>query len=312
MGAYLGIQSQISRNNTLTVLYLLAFPLLVFATLYALMFNVLENDDGSAITIQQTNEFFLSTLPYTGGAIVFWFIIAFFSHSRMISKATGAKPLERKENIRVYNLVENLCMAEGMPMPKVNIMQDEAMNAFASGLSDKNFTITLSKGIIDNLSDEELKAVIAHELMHIKSRDVRLLVITIVFVGLFSFMAQRMFLASAFGLNVSSKRGRGFAAFVIVLLAFMLAILFRMGLSRKREYAADAGAAELTKNPAALASALRKISGNSELISVQNMDVKEMFICNQPGKSHHLLNQLQTLFSTHPPIEKRIQILEGF
>lgn len=312
MSAYIGIQSQISRNNRLTALYLLAFPLLIFATLYALMLRVLENEDGSAVNIQQTNQFFLATLPYTGGTIVLWFLIAFLSHSKMINKATGARPLERRENMRVYNLVENLCMSEGMQMPKVNIIEDPAMNAFASGLSHNNFSLTFSSGIIDNLNDEELKAVIAHELMHIKNRDVRLLVITIVFVGIFSFAAQRMFAASLFGVNAGSKRGRGFAAFTIVVIAYLLAVIFKMGLSREREYAADAGASELTRNPAALASALRKISGNSELSSVRSMDVKEMFICNQSSKSHHLLNTIHNLFSTHPPIEKRIQILEGF
>jgi len=314
MAGYLGIHAQISRNNRLTVIYLLAFPLLILGTVYALLFFVVEDDDGNPLSIQQLNESFVLVVPYLLAIVAIWFIIAYISHSRLIDSATGAKPLERKENMRVYNLAENLCMLQGMPMPKIHIIEDTALNAFASGLSEKNYTVTLSRGIIDNLNDDELQAVIAHELMHIRNRDVRLLVITIVFVGIFSFAAQMMFRSMLLGSGGGGKKGsrNGIIVMFILTLAFLLAILFKLGLSRKREFAADAGAADITKNPNALASALRKISANHQIKTVKSADIKEMFIYDQPDSSLGIMKALAGLFSTHPPIEKRISVLEQF
>ena len=107
--------------------------------------------------------------------------------------ATGSKPLERTENKRVYNLLENLCISQGMSMPKLYVIDDDSLNAFASGINQKSYSVSLSKGIIEKLTDEELEAVIAHELTHIRNRDVRLLIISIVFVGIFSFLAELAF-----------------------------------------------------------------------------------------------------------------------
>ncbi len=140
--------------------------------------------------------------------VIIWFIIAWFSHSSMINTATNSKPLERKENKRVYNLVENLCISTGMQMPKVNIIEDDSLNAFASGIKSKTFSVSLSRGIIDKLEDEELEAVIAHELTHIRNRDVRLLIISIVFVGIFGFISEMIFRSmSSEGLAEVRKRG---------------------------------------------------------------------------------------------------------
>ena len=205
-------------------------------------------------------------------------------------------------------------MTEGMTMPKVHIIEDPALNAFASGLSEKSYTVTLTRGIIDRLTDEELEGVIAHELMHIRNRDVRLLVITIIFVGIFSFVVQIMFRRMLFGSRSSSKKdNKGMIVILIIaVVAYFLALLFKFGLSRKREYMADAGAAEMTRKPWALASALKKISGNYEIKSVKTDDVKEMFIQNHPDKSSGFMGGLEGLFATHPPIEKRIKVLSEF
>ena len=115
-------------------------------------------------------ECFLQTLPYTLGVTVIWFAIAYFANTAIIRHATGARPLERKENLRVYNIVENLCIAGNIYMPKINIVDDPSLNAFASGIDDKSYTITLTTGIIEKLDDDELSAVVAHELTHIKNR----------------------------------------------------------------------------------------------------------------------------------------------
>lgn len=227
--------------------------------------------------------------PYVLGGVFIWFLIAYFANTSIINAATGARPLERKENKRVYNLVENLCMSQGMPMPKINIINDDSLNAYASGINKKSYTVTLSKGIIEKLNDEELEAVIAHELSHIRNHDVRLLIISIVFVGIFSMLAQ-IALRSAYYSSFTRKRDdKGGAALILLLtmlvaaVGYFFAILMRFAISRKREYLADAGSAEMTKNPLALASALRKISADPDIEAVKREDVAQLFI-QHPGK----------------------------
>ncbi len=121
------------------------------------------------------NSAFLQSVPYAFGGVLIWFVIAYFFNTLIIKASTGAKSLERKDGKRVYNLVENLCMSQGMKMPKINIIYDDSLNAFASGINERTYTVTLSQGIIEKLDDEELQAVIAHELSHIRNHDVRLL-----------------------------------------------------------------------------------------------------------------------------------------
>lgn len=313
MATYVGIHTQISRNNRMSVIYLIAFPALVLGAVYAfLFFATADEQRGTDVTV--VNEYFVTVAPWVSAGVLTWFLIAFTFHSKIIDGATGAHTLERKTNMRVYNLVENLCMTEGMTMPKVHIIEDPALNAFASGLSEKSYTVTLTRGIIDKLNDQELEGVIAHELMHIRNRDVRLLVITIIFVGIFSFVVQILFRNMLYGSGRRDKKdNKGIIiALIIAAVAYVLALVFKFGLSRKREYMADAGAAEMTRNPRALASALRKISGNHEIKSVKNDDVKEMFIEHRPDKSVGAFSALNGLFATHPPIEKRIKVLEEF
>jgi heat shock protein HtpX len=234
----------------------------------------------------------------------------------MINAATSSKPLARKDNKRVYNLVENLCISKGMAMPMVNIIEDDSLNAFASGLSPKTYTVSLSRGIIDKLDDHELEAVIAHEITHIRNRDVRLLIISIVFVGIFAFISEALFRSLRFGsLGRGKKGGAGVAiiiGLVLALIGYLVAILFRFALSRKREYLADAGSAELTRNPLALASALRKISVDPTIEAVQRKDVAQMFIQNPQIGNKKFAMSVSSLFATHPPIEKRIEILEQY
>jgi len=266
--------------------------------------------------LEEVNYSFIHTIPFVLAGVVAWFIVAWFSHTAMIEKATSSKPLERKENFRVYNLVENLCISRGMTMPKVNIIEDDSLNAFASGINEKNYAVSLSRGIINKLDDQELEAVIAHELTHIRNRDVRLLIISIVFVGIFAFISEAIFRSMRFGSLGRGKKGSGGAAIIIALvlalLGYLIASLFRFALSRKREYLADAGAAELTRNPLALASALRKISSDPTIEAVKRKDVAQMFIENPQAELKKSSFSMGMLFTTHPPIGKRIEILEQF
>jgi len=307
---YLGIQQQITRNNTKSILFLLAFPLLILVGVYVVLYVLSDKD------IEQTNMQFLSVVPIVLAGVAIWFVISYFFHTQMIQMATHSEPLERRDNKRVYNLTENLCMSVGMTMPKLYIIESDALNAFASGINEKTFAITLTRGIINTLSDEELEGVIAHELTHIRNRDVRLLIVTIVFVGIFAIIADlalRMLLNGGGNMfssrNRKNDKGGGAMLLLIILLVagaiYFLSILFKLALSRSREYMADAGAVELTHNSMALASALRKISGHSTLKEVGNDEVKELFI-------DYEAEGFFSLFATHPPIEKRIQVLEQY
>lgn len=304
---YTGIYQQQKSNNFKSILLLIAFPTLILACVWLFFYFNFQND------ISFVNQQFIDTVPFILIAVLIWFTIAYFANSLMIQYATKSSGLSRKENIRVYNLVENLCISQGMPMPKINVIETSALNAFASGINKKTYTVTLTRGIINQLNDEELEGVIAHELMHIKNHDVRLLIISIIFVGIFSFVVQVAFRSIIYGGgNRKNKKDNGKAMLIILVIsivAYIISLLFKFALSRKREYMADAGAAEMTKNPNALANALRKISRNSEIENIEG-EIKQMFINNDTSKG--FLGGLGGLFSTHPPIEKRIKILEQF
>ena len=308
---YIGLSRQIRRNNINSFLLLIAFPSLLLAMFYVFFFFV---DDKS---VELANQHFIQVMPFVVIAVGIWFLIAWAGHSSFIRMATSSRPLERMENKRVYNLLENLCISQGMTMPKVYIIDDDSLNAFASGINQQSYSVTLSKGIIEKLNDEELEGVMAHELTHIRNRDVRLLIISIVFVGIFSFLAEMAFRSLRFaGRKSSNKDGKGSGAIILIAIAvtavaYLISILLRFGISRKREYLADAGAAEITKKPYALAAALKKISGDPMIEAVESRDVAQLFIEN-PKLSAHKSASWDNLFSTHPPIEKRIELLEQF
>ena len=314
---YVGLQAQKSRNNLRSLLLLILFPVLVAVLVWVFSYALayLGHDyeyqpyyDSAAAA----NGFFLELLPFVMGAVLLWFVIAYFINTSIINRAAHSRPLERTENKRVYNLVENLCMSKGMSMPRVNVIEDPSLNAFASGINRKSYTVTLTRGIIDTLDDDELEGVIAHELSHIRNNDVRLLIVSIVFVGIFTMVAQIALRSLRYGRF--NSRGKGNGMIVIILLVALLALIgyffatmMRFAISRKREYLADAGAADMTRKPQALASALRKISGNPQVVGVAREDVSQLFIHNSlKGKG------ISSLFATHPPIERRIEVLEQF
>jgi heat shock protein HtpX len=289
------------------------FPVVFFGLTWLFFFFLSLNMDEQLVLAKVNNSFFRAA-PFICAGVIIWFTIAWFSHSSMINAATGSKPLARNENKRVYNLVENLCISTGMSMPKVNVIEDDSLNAFASGINERTFSVSLSRGIINKLNDEELEAVIAHELTHIRNRDVRLLIISIVFVGIFAFISEMIFRSMQFGRIGKGKKEGGviIIALLLALVGYLIASLFRFALSRKREYLADAGSAELTHHPLALASALRKISEDSRIEAVERRDVAQMFIENPRAKEQKSSFSFSMLFATHPPIDKRIEILEKF
>ena len=312
---YFGLQGQIRKNNFNSLLILLMFPVVFFGLTWLFFFFMSISNKDAAHSLYEVNRSFLTTVPWIAIGVIAWFTIAWFSHTAIIDRATNSKPLERKDNKRVYNLVENLCISTGMPLPKINIIDDDSLNAFASGINSKTYSVSLSRGIINKLENDELEAVIAHELTHIRNRDVRLLIISIVFVGIFGFVTEMLFRSMRFGRVGRGKKEGGaiIIALLLALLGYLLASLFRFALSRKREYLADAGSAELTRRPLSLASALRKVSSDPTIEAVRRKDVAQMFIENpQDEKEEKNSFSFSNLFATHPPIEKRIQLLEQF
>ena len=325
---YIGIQSQIARNNWNSMVLLLMFPCIILGMLWVFcsIFGFQSTYDNYGyeqfyFDSDLVNETWLDWAPWAVVIVGIWLLIAYTFNAQMIQHATGAKALERRENPRIYNMVENLCMSCGMPMPKVNIIEDSGLNAFASGINKKSYTVTLTRGIIDYLEDDELEGVIAHELTHIRNRDTRLLIVSIVFVGIFSMIAQiafRSFLYAPRSSRRNDKNGGGavvvmLLVMVLAAIAYFFAMLTRFAISRKREYMADAGGAELCGDPLALASALRKISRNPGLDDVGRSDVAQLFICRPDELKENLFESaFSSLFSTHPDVKKRIAILENF
>ncbi len=326
---YVGLHTQQVRNNLRSTLLLCCFPLIILALVWAFFFILsgLNHDadygiDPAYVASVQT----LDTLPWVVGIVGVWFLIAYFSNTAMVRAATGARPLERRENPRVYNIVENLCIAGGMTMPKVNVIDTPMLNAFASGIDEKSYTVTVTTGICQRLNDDELAGVIAHELTHIRNRDTRLLIISIVFVGIMSAIMSIAFRlvwnTMVFGGGQRSRdkeNGNGVAAIVVFAIAAILAalgyfftMLTRFAISRKREYMADAGGAELCGNPLALASALRKISADPMPANEGREDVAQLFIIHAALKGEGFGNIINEMFATHPSTESRIRYLEQF
>ncbi len=316
MGAF-GLQTHIWNNNLKSIALLAGFPVLLLLLMYGVSLIIVATtqpvtnlEDGLIAAVDMIADGWF----YAFAAAGIWFALAWMFHQKMIDASTGARSLSRKEAPEVYNLLENLCISQGMPMPRLNIIESQGLNAFASGLSNKNYTVTLTRGLINTLERDELEAVIAHELTHIQNRDVRLLIISVIFVGIFSFVGEIMFrgffrtgrrIGGYSRSRNGDSRGGGLLilfAVVIVAIAYVLALVIRFSLSRKREFLADAGAVELTRNPDAMISALEKISGRSDIKAPA--DVQLMMIDNA--------NPFAGIFATHPPIEKRISALMVF
>jgi heat shock protein HtpX len=316
MGAY-GLQTHIWNNNLKSVLLLAGFPLLLLVLMYGLCvgyvglaYEIGSVEEGLLLARDQL----LRIWPFAFFGAGVWFAVAWMAHQALINMSTGAKPVTRAEAPELYNLLENLCISRGVTMPKLSIIETPAMNAFASGISDRTYAITLTRGLINHLKKSEIEAVMAHELTHIRNRDVRLLIIAVIFVGIFSFFGEMVF-RNTFRTGVrvgghssgrkGDSRGGGILiliALTLILIAYLLAIVIRFALSQKREYLADAGAVDLTRNPDAMISALQKISGKSQLDAPA--EVRQMMLDNK--------SDFAGLFATHPSIEKRIAALKAY
>lgn len=313
MGHAYGLYSHIRSNRIRSIILLIGLFVLVYVLVYAgaLMAEAfLHGDYPLRLILMLAERDFFQSLPFATIGAAAWIVIAYFFHQRMIDAVTGGEAVTRKEEPRLYNLLENLCVSRGIPMPKLKIMESDALNAFATGMNQSQYSITVTTALIDRLNDAEIEAVLGHELTHIRNGDVRMMVIAMVIAGVVSFFGElvfRMFVNSGSGFRYrsssSDRKGGGaiiaiLIAVALIVVAWILSIVVRMALSRSREYLADAGSVELTKNPDAMISALRKIEGRGELPDSPSA-VMEMCIDNPRSG-------FSDLFSTHPSVDARV------
>ncbi|HEX6001749.1 MAG TPA: M48 family metallopeptidase [Hyphomicrobiaceae bacterium] len=329
-----GLYTHIQANRIRSVILLIGFVALLHALLYSLLviWSALYGGTFEEILAGAWWQY-KQSWPIAVLAAAVWFVVAYFTHQLLVSWATGAKGVTRSEAPQLYNTLENLCISRGLAMPTLQIIETPALNAYASGVQEGRYVIAVTRGLADTLAPDELEAVLAHELTHIRNRDTQLMVIAIIFAGVFAFFGdliirmwdfpygwsptprrQRAPAGSGdngWGRGGRSRDGGGGAALLAIVLAIAvilitwgISLLIRFALSRSREYLADAGSAELTKNPDALIRALRKIEGHARFDVPSRMEA--LFIEN-PVKG-----RLTGLLATHPPIADRIAALQRY
>ena len=321
----------ISQNKRRTALLVLFFPvslaILAWITLYLLF--VFGGVNASSAQTAQTVDMMASSAPITAsvstslayvlpfvwlGAMI-WLYVSWRVGAPIVLSGTGAVEISRTSNPEIYRLVENLCITRGLPVPKIYIMEDPSLNAFATGRDPEHAIIALTSGIIQKLDRAELEGVIAHELAHVENRDIRLMLLVVAGISFFTLLAEICFRLAASSSRRSGKDKGNSAVFFLVIgimlmiYGYIVAPLIRLAVSRTREYQADAAAALMTRNPGALASALRKISADPRVEALDNREtVAAMCIANPLG-SARFFSLISGLWATHPPIEKRVQAL---
>jgi heat shock protein HtpX len=345
-----GLYGHIQANRIRSVILLAGFVVLLHLLLFAVLMIWSAFSGGTLDEIVEGALWqFRTSWPVAMIAAAVWFVIAYFIHQTLIGMATGAKSVTRTEAPRLYNVLENLCISRGLPMPALQIIDTPALNAYASGLREGQYLIAVTRGLVDTLADDELEAVLAHELTHIRNRDTQLMVVAIIFAGIFAFFGDMIIRGWDFpyGWSPTPRRqrspsetqdssqssggwttggddsgdrssggggrssGGGGAAILaiaiavaIILITWGVSTLIRFALSRSREFLADAGAAELTKNPDAMVRALHKIQHHATFDVPSRM---EAFFIENP-----VSNRLTGLLATHPSIEERVEALQRY
>jgi heat shock protein HtpX len=261
-------------------------------------------------------------LPVGLSPIIFIALVAFvafsyFGSSSVALAVSGAHEVGESEERELYRLVENLCIGSGMPMPKVHVIEDNSMNAFATGRDPEHASIAVTRGLMNRLERRELEGVLAHELSHIGNRDTMVMTVVVVLIGSLALLADVALRATIWGTgrrrsySGSNNRGQGIilvAALALIILSPIIARLIGMAVSRQREYLADASGALLTRNPDGLASALEKISGDTDPLDQATKATEHLYFVS-PLYAH--TSDLNDLFATHPPIEERIRLLRA-
>ena len=332
MAAY-GLYTHIASNKFRSMLLLAGLFALVYVLVYAgalIAEVVINGDETVAYYLKQASHDLIVAAPVATIVAAVWIVIAYFFHQSMIDAVTGGHDVTRQEEPRLYNLLENLCISRGITMPKLKIMESPALNAFATGLNPRQYSITVTTGLLNALNDKEIEAVLGHELTHIKNGDVQLMVVAVIIAGVVGFFGELFFrLFTNFSWNSGSggswsgsssssrsssssdNRNSGGGAVIVIIIAVVLIVVawlmsqvVKLALSRSREYLADAGSVELTKDPDAMITALRKIENRGELPGATSA-VMELCVDN-PREG------FADLFATHPSVQSRVDALVKF
>ncbi|MDP3244131.1 MAG: M48 family metallopeptidase [bacterium] len=289
--------NEIASNKRRTVLLIAIFVVIVLALGWV---------------IGQMTGYGYSGLVYAAIISFAMALFSYYSGDKIALAVAGAKgPLQQQENLYLWRIVENLCLANGQPMPKIYTIPDQAINAFATGRDPQHSSIAVTKGAIEKLTNEELEGVLAHELSHIKNYDIRLMMVVIVLVGIISLLANWMFHFRLGGRGSDNRDSGASSLFVIfgivmILISPIIAELIKLAVSRRREYLADASGVLLTRYPEGLANALQKIAAENQPMAKATEATAHLYIANPFAGSRKLLTNL---FSTHPPIQDRIKKL---
>jgi len=253
-------------------------------------------------------------------AVIFSIFTSFFSYwysDKIVLKMSHAKPIEKRDNPELYRLVENLCIASGLPLPKIYIIPESQPNAFATGRDEKHAVVAVTTGLLEKLERTELEGVIAHELSHIKNRDILLGTVVVVLVGIVALLSNLFLRISFWGGGRRNSKEGGYLGLIIMALGIVAAILaplaaslIRLSISRKREFLADASGALLTRYPEGLARALEKISSDPNQMKTANNSTAHLFI-SSPFRGKQSKSWFTKIFMTHPPVEERINALRG-
>src|ERR1700710_788958 len=330
MAAY-GLYTHIASNKFRSMLLLGGLFLLIYVLVYAgaLIAEVVIDSDGSVdYYLAAALRDLIKAFPSATIAAALWIVIAYFFHQNMIDAVTGGENVTRQQQPRLYNLLENLCISRGIPMPKLKVMDSPALNAFATGLNRRQYAVTVTTGLLNALNDHEIEAVLGHELTHIRNGDVQLMVVAVIIAGVVGFFGELFFRvftnlswSGGWGSSSSSRSssssdsdskgsGGGGAGIVghtpnaLVAVPWLWSQVVKLALSRSREFLADAGSVELTKDPDAMISALRKIENRGELPGATSA-VMELCIDN-PREG------FADLFATHPSVDSRVKALVQF
>lgn len=332
MAAY-GLYTHIASNKFRSMVLLAGLFALVYVLVYAgaLVAEVLIDSDRTvAFYLSHAFHDLIVAAPVATVVAAAWVVIAYFFHQSMIDAVTGGHDVTRQEEPRLYNLLENLCISRGITMPKLKIMDSPALNAFATGLNPRQYSVTVTTGLLDALNDKEIEAVLGHELTHIKNGDVQLMVVAVIIAGVVGFFGELFFRlftnlswssggswssgsssSSRSSSSSSDSKSSGGGAVIVIIIAVVLIVVawllsqvVKLALSRSREYLADAGSVELTKDPDAMISALRKIENRGELPGATSA-VMELCVDN-PREG------FADLFATHPSVQSRVDALVKF
>src|SRR5580698_9332435 len=316
MAAY-GLYTHIQSNRRRSIALLAGLFFLVYVLVYAgALVAVGLSFNADLPTLMQIAWIdLLKAAPFATVGTLLWIVIAYYFHQNMIDAITGGREVARSDEPRLYNILENLCISRGITTPRLKVIESDALNAFATGMNDKQYSITVTTGLLSRLDYAEIEAVLGHVLTHIRNGDVRMMVIAVIIAGVVSFFVElvfRLWFYNGFGFRGgrSDDRRGGGAAFAILIavafiaVAYFLSFVIRLALSRSREFLADAGSVELTKNPDAMISALRKIEGRGELPGATSA-VMELCVDN-PRQG------FGELFDTHPTVDERVAALVKF